>query len=121
MDEQKFGVMLEKISGDIAKIVETQSLIPAMRDDIETMKKDMSDLKGQNIVLEEIARAHSDDLRELKTSVKRIDIRLDGIETEVKKVRTRLSFVEGDTKEIKGYIGTHHEEIVELKTASHSH
>jgi chromosome segregation ATPase len=95
-------------------IREQVDLIPEVRTDVAAVKSDVAELKGRLTSVEVVLAQHS-------TALKKLDIRVAEIGSDVRTVKTRLTLIEGDLKEIKGYVGTHHEAIVELKTASHTH
>jgi peptidoglycan hydrolase CwlO-like protein len=114
-------VLVEKMASTMQAIKEQVDLIPEMRTDVAAVKSDVADLKGKMISVEVILAEHSKALKQVTTDIRRLDIRVQEIGSDVRTVKTRLTLIEGDLKEVKGYVGTHHEAIVELKTASHSH
>jgi hypothetical protein len=62
-----------------------------------------------------------DSLGRVEVRLDKIEGRLASVEVRLGSVEVRLGSVEADLKEVKGYVIGHHEDIVELKVASHTH
>jgi len=120
-DTERRWVLMEQMASDMQAIKEQVSLVPEIRGDLAAVKANVADLKSQMIVVTNVVTEHSKNLKELKAGVRGLDIRVSEVGSDVQTIKTRLTLIEGDLKEVKGYVGTHHETLVELQTASHTH